>query len=135
MKTSRNRQVCFENEGELIDDPLPTGTRVSNEQTRLGRVKDALSRVDELTNLERRRPHRALATRDSRVPVSVVEHLVRHERAAEAQQPQLDAANVQTPRRGLVENMQIFDVVLARAELLEHDHVLARAPDGVHGDL
>ena len=104
---------------------------MGDEQTGLGGIKHALCGVDELTDLQRCRPHRALSARNRRIAVSIVEHFVGDERAAEAEEPQPDAADVEAACRRLVEHMEVLDIVLASTELLEHDDVLARAPDGV----
>lgn len=84
MQARRDREVRLEHQRELSNDPLAPGARVAHKQTRLGRVKDTLCGVDELTNLQRGGPHGALAARDRRASVAVVEKLVGNEGAAEA---------------------------------------------------
>jgi hypothetical protein len=89
--------------------------------------------IDELADLQHRRPHRSASARNRGVALAIVEELVQHDGATQTKETQPHAADVDGVRRGLVEDVQVRHGVLAGAEALQHAHVLARTPHGVHG--
>jgi hypothetical protein len=60
---------------------------------------------------------------------TVVKHLGHDDGAAQAEQAEPDAADVERPGRRLVENCQVVDGILTRPELLDDADVLAGAVD------
>ena len=138
VRIRRDLELRLKGKREPAHDAFLDRAGVGDEETRFGGVKDVLCRVDEFTDLQRGRPHRALITGNGHVLVTIVEYLVWHELAAESQEAQPDTANVETPGRCLrvVQDTDVLDVILAQAELLQRDDVLARDPDGgVNGHL
>lgn len=135
MKTRRDGKIRFQHKPELVDNTLAPGARVRDEQPRFGRIEHALGGVHELTELQRRRPHRSLPASDRRAAVPVVEHLVWYKRSPKTQQTQFDAADIEAPCRRLVNHMKVVNVVLSCAELFEDGDVLAGTPDGEDGHL
>lgn len=65
---------------------------------------------------------------------TIVKHLGHDDRAAETEQAEPDAADVERPGRRLVKNRQVVDLVLACAKLLDDADVLARAIDNKRRD-
>lgn len=106
-----------------------------DKQTRFRRIINPLCRIDQLANLKHSGPHGTSPASNGRIPIPIIEHLVRHERATEPEEAELHAADVEAARGGFVNDGQVFDGVLARADLFEDEDVFARADDGEHGHL
>ena len=98
-------------------------------------VEYALGRVDEFADLEGGGPHGALAASDGCAAVTVVKELVGDEGAAETEETEFDATEIEEAGGGFVEDVEVVDGVLGGPEFFEDEDVFARAPYGVYGDL
>lgn len=94
-----------------------------------------MSRIEQLSHLKRRRPHRSPSTGDRSRSLPVVEHLRNDECSSQTQQPQPHSSNLDEPRRGLVKDSEVFDDILSGPKLLNDSDVLASSVYGEGGDL
>ena len=116
VETGRNGEVCLENEAELGHDALAAWAGVTDEDTCLGGVKDALCSVNKFAKLESRGPHGSTAASNGRFPLTVIEKLVGDESTSQPEKTELDATCIDAARRGFVEDVEVFDFVGAVAD-------------------
>lgn len=72
VEACRDSEVRFEDEGKLGNDALAAGACVGDDETGLGGVKNALSCVDELADLEGNGPHDVLTASDGSAAIAII---------------------------------------------------------------
>ena len=135
VETGRNGEVCLEDETELGHDALTAWAGVADEHTCLGGVIDALCGVDKFAKLESGSPHSSTAACNSRFPLAVIEKLVGDKSTSKTEKTEFDTTCIDAARRGLVEDVEVFDFVSAVTDFFEDSDVFTSTPDGVDGDL
>jgi len=86
MKAGRQGEVRLEDEGKGCKNAFSAGTRVSDEETGLCGVINALGSIDELANLEGRDPDSPIAASNCPTP-SVGEQFAGNKGTAQTEKP------------------------------------------------
>lgn len=76
VKTGRDREVGLERHRELVEDTLSRRRGVCDKDTGLSRIVDSVSSINELSHLQKSRPHGSLSTSNGSAALTVVEELV-----------------------------------------------------------
>ena len=134
VQASGDGEVGLERHGELIQETFASRGGMGDEDAGLRRIVDTVGGIDQFPHLQEGGPHGSLSTGNGGAAITVVEQLVHDHGASEAQQTELDPANVQQARVGLVDDVKLVDLVLARSKLLQDAYILTCAPDGVDGN-